>query len=94
MVAEGFVVKVDAELAMQLEDGELEAIKAACLAKYPKASGMTVKAVDGWLGYEPHIHPEPIERIRRVTGYLVGTMERWNDGKRAEEHDRVKHGVK
>ena len=31
------------------------------------------------------------ERIRRITGYLVGTMDQWNDGKRAEEHDRVKH---
>ena len=32
------------------------------------------------------------ERIRRITGYLVGTIDRWNDAKRAEEHDRVKHG--
>ena len=32
------------------------------------------------------------ERIRRITGYLVGTVDRFNDGKRAEEHDRVKHG--
>lgn len=31
------------------------------------------------------------ERIRRVTGYLVGTLDRFNDAKRAEEHDRVKH---
>ena len=31
------------------------------------------------------------ERIRRVTGYLVGTLDRFNNGKRAEEHDRVKH---
>ena len=33
----------------------------------------------------------PFERIRRITGYLVGTMDQWNDAKRAEEHDRVKH---
>ena len=33
------------------------------------------------------------ERIRRITGYLVGTMDKWNDAKRAEEHDRVKHGM-
>ena len=32
------------------------------------------------------------ERIRRITGYLVGTIDRFNNGKRAEEHDRVKHG--
>ena len=34
------------------------------------------------------------ERIRRITGYLVGTVDRFNNGKRAEERDRVKHGVK
>lgn len=31
------------------------------------------------------------ERIRRVTGYLTGTLERWNNAKKAEERDRVKH---
>lgn len=31
------------------------------------------------------------ERIRRITGYLVGTVDRFNNAKRAEEHDRVKH---
>ena len=35
----------------------------------------------------------PFERIRRITGYLVGTLDRFNNAKRAEEHDRVKHGV-
>ena len=33
------------------------------------------------------------ERIRRITGYLVGTMDKWNDAKRAEERDRVKHAM-
>ena len=33
----------------------------------------------------------PFERIRRITGYLVGTLDRFNNAKRAEEHDRVKH---
>ena len=36
---------------------------------------------------------EPFERIRRITGYLVGTMDKWNDGKTAEEKDRVKHSL-
>ena len=44
-----------------------------------------------------HRHEEEdgpkFERIRRITGYLVGTMDRWNNAKRAEERDRVKHGV-
>lgn len=34
------------------------------------------------------------ERIRRITGYLVGTMDKWCDAKKAEEHDRVKHSLK
>ena len=34
------------------------------------------------------------ERIRRITGYLVGTVDRFNNGKRAEERDRVKHSTK
>lgn len=33
------------------------------------------------------------ERTRRITGYLVGTLDRFNDAKRAEERDRVRHGV-
>lgn len=33
----------------------------------------------------------PFSRIRRITGYLVGTLDNWNDAKRAEENDRVKH---
>ena len=33
------------------------------------------------------------ERIRRITGYLVGTMDQWNSAKSSEEHDRVKHDV-
>ena len=35
----------------------------------------------------------PFERIRRITGYLVGTMDNWNDAKTAEERDRVKHSL-
>ena len=33
------------------------------------------------------------ERLRRITGYLVGTLDRWNDAKKAEESARVKHSV-
>ncbi len=36
---------------------------------------------------------EGFERLRRITGYLVGTLDRWNDGKKAEEKARVKHSV-
>ena len=33
------------------------------------------------------------ERIRRITGYLVGSLDRFNNAKAAEERDRVKHGL-
>lgn len=33
------------------------------------------------------------ERVRRITGYLVGTLDRFNNAKRAEERERVKHGM-
>lgn len=36
---------------------------------------------------------ESFERLRRITGYLVGTLSRWNDGKKAEERERVKHSI-
>ena len=38
-----------------------------------------------------HFAPVKFDRIRRITGYLVGTMDNWNDAKTAEERDRVKH---
>ncbi|MDR0287968.1 MAG: anaerobic ribonucleoside triphosphate reductase [Clostridiales bacterium] len=40
-----------------------------------------------------HTGDDDVERIRRITGYLVGTLDRFNDAKKAEEHDRVKHGM-
>ena len=38
-------------------------------------------------------HGVDFERTRRITGYLVGTLDRFNNAKRAEERDRVKHGA-
>ena len=48
--------------------------------------------IDGdYVDMNYHLKPQPIERIRRITGYLVGTLKRFNDAKAAEERDRVKH---
>ena len=47
-----------------------------------------VKNVNGKVG-----EGVKFERIRRITGYLVGTLDRFNDGKTAEVQDRVKHGI-
>ena len=35
----------------------------------------------------------PVERCRRITGYIVPKLERWNNAKKAELEDRVKHGI-
>ncbi|MGN0688634.1 MAG: anaerobic ribonucleoside-triphosphate reductase [Oscillospiraceae bacterium] len=50
--------------------------------------------VDGdYINAAYHFRTQPFERIRRITGYLVGTLDRFNDAKRSEESDRVKHTV-
>ena len=49
---------------------------------------MTIKSKNEKLG-----QGVGFERIRRITGYLVGTLDRFNNAKRAEEHDRVKHNA-
>ena len=42
-------------------------------------------------GITPVFEKRPFQRIRRISGYLVGTLDRFNDAKRAEVEDRVKH---
>ncbi len=51
-------------------------------------------AVDGdYVDVDYHFANVPFQRIRRITGYLVGTVDRFNNAKRAEVGDRVKHSV-
>lgn len=50
-------------------------------------------ADDGQVLLDYRLKPRQFERIRRITGYLVGTIDRWNNAKRAEESDRVKHSL-
>ncbi|MDO4203729.1 MAG: anaerobic ribonucleoside-triphosphate reductase [Selenomonadaceae bacterium] len=50
-------------------------------------------ADDGQVILDYQLRPQKFERIRRITGYLVGTIDRWNNAKRAEESDRVKHSL-
>lgn len=54
---------------------------------------MTVKTDGDYVDLQFKFADIPFDRIRRITGYLVGTLDRFNNGKRAEEHDRVKHTV-
>lgn len=46
---------------------------------------------DGKVDVNWAAHNPKFERIRRITGYLVGTIDRWNNAKQAEERERVKH---
>ena len=56
-------------------------------------ASLTIEGVsDGNIALDYTLRPQKFERIRRITGYLVGTIDRWNNAKRSEEHDRVKHG--
>ena len=48
---------------------------------------------DGGVDIDYTVHGEKFERIRRVTGYLTGDLKSWNNAKRAEESERVKHGI-
>ena len=49
------------------------------------------KRDDGMVDIIYGVQGTKFERIRRITGYLVGSLDRWNDSKQAEERDRVKH---
>lgn len=51
-------------------------------------------ADDGYVDLQSTFEKLPFERIRRITGYLVGTTARWNSAKQAELADRVKHDEK
>lgn len=54
---------------------------------------VSVTAVSGEANFDVRyeLRQPKFERIRRITGYLVGTTDRWNNAKRAEEKERVKH---
>ena len=59
----------------------------------PKGTTLVKVETDGeWVNLT-YCDRVPFERIARITGYLVGTENRWNDAKRAELHDRVKHAA-
>ena len=58
-----------------------------------KLSRLNIDVDGDFVDLNYKISTVPFERIRRITGYLVGTMDRWNDAKTAEEADRVKHSA-
>lgn len=86
------------ELAVSGGKMEQDEIKAYVKYLSGKNSGRTLKSLrvelDGdYVNLTYSLEPVPFERIRRITGYLVGTTDRWNNAKRAELNDRVTHGM-
>ncbi len=74
------------------EQSEIDAYIARAVEKYgrePRHIDMKLDGDEVELQYD--FAGQEFQRIRRITGYLVGTLNRFNNGKRAEEHDRVKH---
>ena len=77
----------------EAKDEELHEYVKLYKPKYPKMQSMNVELDGEYVNLAIVTKYQPFERLRRITGYLVGTMDRWNNGKRAEERDRVKHDV-
>ena len=82
-------VTVNGNLTQEDVNAYVEQIKENNPDKYFKTIELTV---DGEFVDVNYTYDEvPFERIRRITGYLVGTVDRFNNAKRAEVEDRVKH---
>ena len=78
----------------ELEQAEINAYIERAKEKYGREPLAIDIRVDGdYVELSYDFGRTPFQRIRRITGYLVGTLERFNNGKRAEERDRVKHSV-
>ena len=77
-----------------MEQQEIDAYIQRAKQKYGKEPlGIDIKIDGEFVELTYDFGSQPFHRIRRITGYLVGSLERFNDGKRAEEHDRVKHSI-
>ena len=86
---DSMVVHVNSNGAAVSQD-EIEAYKAYAEEHHPGTNTLDI-SVDGEY-VDLYFHVTPFSRIRRVTGYLTGSVDRWNDAKRAELADRLPHG--
>jgi hypothetical protein len=75
----------------ELPAEEIERYVARGREKYEGLHGIDINVDGDFVDLTYRFANQPFQRIRRITGYLVGTLDRFNDAKRAEEHDRVKH---
>lgn len=77
----------------QVSEQEIDAYVEHIKKQFPDKEIQSLEInVDGdFVDLRYEFEPVPFERIRRITGYLVGTTDRWNSAKLAELNDRVKH---
>ena len=78
-----------------MTDAEKEAYIRRAREQYPdkRISSMDITLDGDFADITYHWETVPFERIRRITGYLVGTLDNFNNAKRSEVEDRVKHSV-
>ena len=78
----------------ELPREEIDAYISRAKEKYGKEPiGIDIKVDGDFVELSYDFGHTPFQRIRRITGYLVGTLDRFNNAKRAEERDRVKHST-
>jgi hypothetical protein len=88
------MVKVNV-LNGEVSDKEIKAYIANGRNKYPNKliDAMDIELDGDFVNVKYYLKDIPFQRIRRITGYLVGTIDRFNDAKKSEVYDRVKHNV-
>ena len=79
----------------KMEQKEIDSYVDYIKEKFPtkQLQSLDLKIDGDYVDMEYSFDQVPFERIRRITGYLVGTVDRFNNAKRSEEQDRVKHSV-
>ena len=78
----------------ELDQREIDAYIQHGIEKYGrKPVGLNIRVDGDYVDLDYDFGHVPFDRIRRITGYLVGTLDRFNNGKRAEDRDRVKHSL-
>ena len=92
------ILNVFKDETLELSDHEAAQVEACLKQLSDKYRGqdvivnVSISAEEGELHLDwKMIARQRFERIRRITGYLTGTVDRWNNGKKAELHDRLMH---
>ena len=78
-----------------LSHEEITAYIKHCTEKYKdkRIDRLEIRVDGEYVDLHVDFKPVKFERIRRITGYLVGTLDRFNNAKRAEDEDRLKHNI-